>query len=110
MPRGDRAVRRERAKTLGRIAFRLARAGEIFGNMEIEGEEKRLTEYSRGRLFVDLLAPWRAEASATEFSRLRVMWDNAKVMELRWDRADHFHIALFKDGESDWQDALQRLA
>lgn len=108
MLRGERAARRERAKALSRIAFRLARTGVIFGNMEIEGESKRVTEFDRGRLSIELAAPWRTGAFETEFSRLRVTWEHAKVLELRWDRADHFTLVLFKPGE--WEAALLRVS
>lgn len=94
-----RAERVERAKALGRAAYRLARAGEIVGNVELEGEEKRLTEYRRGLIFVELWEPWRPGAFETEFSRLRVGYAGEKVLELRWDRADAFTVVLFKEGE-----------
>lgn len=45
MTREERAARIARAKALGRIAFLLARNGEIFGNMEVEGEAKRITDF-----------------------------------------------------------------
>lgn len=47
VPSSTRAARVERAKALGRAAYRLARSGTIAGNLEVEGEEKRLTEYRR---------------------------------------------------------------
>lgn len=36
MPRGERAAKVERAKALGRAAYRLARAGAIVGNLELK--------------------------------------------------------------------------
>lgn len=105
MPRGDRAARVERAKTLGRAAYRLARDGKIEGNFKLEGEDKREMTYSRGRLFIELLAPWRADAYEFEWSRLRVTWDGAHVLELRWDRVGSFNVVLFKPGE--WEHQLR---
>ena len=90
MPRGERAARVERAKQLGRAAYALARDGTIIGNIEIEDEEKRLKEFSRGRLSIELAAPWRVDAYEFEFSRLRITWDGARVFELRWDRVGTF--------------------
>lgn len=104
MTREERTARKDRAKHLGRIAFRLARPGEIFGNCTIEDEEKRLTEFQRGRLSIELAAPRRAGAFETEWSRLRVTLSGEKVLELRWDRAGLFNVVLFKSGE--WEDAL----
>ena len=43
-------------------------------------------------------------AFETEFSRLRVTYAGEKVLELRWDRADHFNVVLFKPG--NWEAAL----
>ena len=106
MPRGERAARVERAKSLGRIAHRLARGGKIFGNVKVEGEEKRVLEYTRGHLSIELWYPWRSSAFETEFSRLRVTYGRTKVLELRWDRADHFNVVLFKPGE--WERVLER--
>lgn len=51
MSTSDRAARLERAKALGRAAYRLARRGVLVGNVEIEGEVKRLHEFKRGALF-----------------------------------------------------------
>lgn len=93
---GERAARVERANSLGRVAYRLARAGKISGNMEIDGEEKRLREFDGGRLIIELLAPFRSWASETEFSRMRVGYDGVKVLELRWDRAGFFNVVLFR--------------
>lgn len=101
-------MRSEQAKALGRAAYRLARDGTISGNIEIEGEEKRVTDFQRGRLSIELAAPWRANAYEFEWSRLRVSWDGARVMELRWDRVGSFRVVQISEG--DWQDALTRLA
>lgn len=103
-----RQARIECAKALGRAAYRLARAGTISGNIEIEGEEKRVTDFQRGRLSIELAAPWRADAYEFEWSRLRVSWDGARVLELRWDRVGSFKVVQISDGE--WQDALTQLA
>lgn len=103
-----RQARIECAKALGRAAYRLARDGTIIGNIEIEDEEKRLTEFSRGRLTIELAAPWREDAYEFEWSRLRVNWDGARVLELRWDRVGSFKVVQISEGE--WQDALARLA
>lgn len=70
----------------------------------MEGEEKRLREYRRGFIFVELWEPWRPGAFETEFSRLRVSCAGEKVLELRWDRADFFSVVLFKPGE--WEERL----
>jgi len=103
VPNSEREARRERAKALGRIAYRLARAGTIFGNLEIEGEEKRLLKFRRCFLFIDLYEP-RSQAFETEFSELQVSYDGANVLEIRWDRTGSFKLVTFKPGE--WERTL----
>ena len=99
MPDPDRRARIERAKALGRAAYRLARTGELVGNVEVDGEEKRLHEFRRGLLFIDLYEPFRSTAAATEFSRLRVTYSGVKVLELRWCGAGTFNVVKFERGE-----------
>jgi hypothetical protein len=94
----ERLERLLRAKALGRAAYRLARDGEIVGNVELEGASKRLTKYRRGLLLIDLWRPWRSDAFETEFSELRVSYAGKKVLELRWDRAESFAVVIFKPG------------
>lgn len=102
-----RAERVERAKALGRAAFALARNGTIIGNIEIDGEEKRITDFQHGRFPIELAAPWRADAFEFEWSRLRVSWDGTRVLELRWDRVGSFKVVQISGGE--WQETLTRL-
>jgi hypothetical protein len=99
----DRRARTERAKELGRAAYRLGRDGEIFGNLPVEGEDKQLREYRRGRIYVELWQPWRSDALETEFSRLRVNYSGTRV-ELRWSRAGKFNMVKFERGE--WERLL----
>lgn len=101
----SRSERLERAKALGRAAYRLARTGAIVGNLDIEDEEKRLTEFQRGPIFIELWEPWRPGAFETEFSRLRMSYAGEKVLDLRWDRADRFNVVLMKEGA--WEDAIR---
>ena len=75
---------------IGRTAYRLARICTMVGNLDVEGEEKRLTEFGRWLIFIELREPWRPSAFETEFSRLRVAYAGQRVLELRWDRADLF--------------------
>jgi hypothetical protein len=104
----DRKARRERAKELGRAAYRLGQAGEIIGNVITEGEDKRLLEYHRGRIFIELWHPWRSDASEDEFSRLRVRYAGSLVLELRWTKAGSFRVLKFERGE--WERSVQARA
>lgn len=100
---GERKARTEHAKAIGRAACRLGRSGEIVGNLTIEGEQKRLLEYRRGSITVELWYPWRSDADETEFSKLRVIFGGERVLELRWT-AGSFRALKFERGE--WERSL----
>jgi hypothetical protein len=67
----DRQARIKKAKELGHIAYRLARAKEVYGVIDVEDEEKHLREFEQRGLTVTLLSPFRAAAHEDEFSRLK---------------------------------------
>lgn len=62
--------------------------------------------FPAGGHFIELWEPRRAGSFETEFSRLRVSHAGEKVLELRWDRAGHFNIVLFKPGQ--WEEQIKR--
>ncbi|MEH2492921.1 hypothetical protein V1280_008860 [Bradyrhizobium sp. AZCC 2230] len=103
MASSTRAARVERAKALGRAAYRLARSATIAGNLEVRARKQPI-EYRRGLMFTELWEPWRSSAFETEFSRLRVTYAGEQVLELRWNRANNFSVVLFKLG--GWKTAL----
>jgi hypothetical protein len=81
-------------------APRISSAGRArFGNLPVDGEEKQLREFRRGRVFIDLWYPWRSDADEAEFSRLRLRYDGSLVLELRWSRAGTFNVVKFVRGE-----------
>jgi hypothetical protein len=94
--RADREKSLERAKAIGRIAYRVARSANLVGVLEIEGEEKHLREFRHGRLFIDLYEPFRLPVGA-EFSRLRTSYDAKRVLEIRWDGAGTFNVVRFEE-------------
>lgn len=104
MPNSEREARREHAKQIGRIAYRLARASKIEGVNDIEGEDKHWRQYRRGFISIDLDEPFRASASETEFSRLRVSYAGVNVFEIRWDKTASFKVVKFQPGE--WEGTL----
>jgi hypothetical protein len=104
----DRRAKVESAKALGRAAYQLGQAGEIAGNVMTEGEDKQLREYHRGRIFIELWQPWRSDADADEFSRLRLRYDGSLVLELRWTAAGSFRVLKFERGE--WERSVQARA
>lgn len=99
MRRAGRKARQERAKALGRIAYRLARADDVCGVIEIDGEKKHIREAEESGLKITLLEPFRSGALENEFSRLEVRDHGRKVLELRWSEAGNFTMAAFEEGE-----------
>ena len=93
MHHADREERLHRAKAIGGIAYRIARAANLMGVREIEGAQKHLREFRGGLLFIDLYEPSRLPVDA-EFSRLRLSHNGKKVFEIRWDGPNSLNIPL----------------
>ena len=105
MQRADREARLERAKAIGRIAYLHVRDAEIFGNIPVDGEEKRLLQLEQAGIAIDLAAPFRPYARLDEFSLLRIRVQGEKVFEIRWDNAGGFKVVHFDQG--DWERTLR---
>ena len=101
----DREARLQRAKAIGRIACSHVRGADIFGNLPVDGEEKRLCELEEGGIAIDLAAPFRPYARPDEFSRLRIRVHGEKVFEVRWDKAGGFKVVHYDQG--DWERTLR---
>ena len=101
----DREARQERAKAIGRIAYRLARAAKIEGFIEIEDGRKFVREWHRGYLTIALYAAANATPRDTDFSQLRVHYAGRKVFAIRWNVAGDFKIVTFEPG--DWEQSLR---
>jgi hypothetical protein len=84
--KSDREARLQRAKALGRIAYRILRDYEIEGALDFDGEKKHLRRFDEDGLTAELVVP-RADALPTEFSRIQIRADGRKVFEIRWDGA-----------------------
>jgi hypothetical protein len=76
MPRQDRQARLDRAKQLGRIAYRHARDGTIVGYVEIERGRFFIRELQLGPLSVTLYAAANFAPSDEDLSELR-FWSTA---------------------------------
>jgi hypothetical protein len=105
MQRADREARLDRAKAIGRIAYVHVRDEEIFGNNDIDGEEKQFRELAEGSIEIELAAPFRTDARPDEFSRLRIRVHGEKVFEIRWDKEGAFKVITFEPG--DWERTLR---
>jgi hypothetical protein len=105
MQRADREARLERAKAIGRIAYSHVRDADIYGNVPIDGEEKRLRTLEDGRIAIELAGPFRSYARPDEFSRLRIRARGEKVFEVRWDNTGAFKVVHYDQG--DWERTLR---
>jgi hypothetical protein len=105
MQRADREARLERAKAIGRIAYTHVRDATIFGNIPVDGEEKRLIQLEQDGIAIELAAPFRAYARPDEFSLLRIRVHGEKVFEIRWDKAGGFKVIHYD--QSDWERTLR---
>jgi hypothetical protein len=77
---------------------------EIVGVLSYEGEEKHLYMLDEDGLTAELIVPFRAHATPTEFSRIQIRVGGRKVFEIRWDGAKHFRIVAYEPGP--WEQTL----
>ena len=101
MSKSERDEKLQKAKILGRIAYRILRSSDIEGVLTYDGEEKYLRTFKEDELSAELVMPFRPQALSTEFSRIQVRSGGRKVFEIRWDGADHFQVVVFERG--DWE-------
>jgi hypothetical protein len=98
-------ARLQRAKAIGRAAYRLVRDAPIGGYIEIESGRKLARDYRRGSLAIELYAAAGQQPCDGEFSQLRIRCAGRKVFVIRWSVAGAFKIVAFEPG--DWQRDLQ---
>jgi hypothetical protein len=96
--RAVREARLQRAKVLGRIAYKHLRCCEIEGTLFYEGEEKHLHTLDDDGLAAELIVPFRPHATSTEFSRIQIRADGRKVFEIR------FRVVTYEPGA--WERTL----
>jgi hypothetical protein len=105
MLKPDLEARLQRAKAIGRVAYFHVRGAEIFGNIPLGGEEKRLLKHEEDGTSIELAAPFRPYARPDEFSRIQIRVNGEKVFEIRWDKAGSFKVVHFDQGV--WQGTLR---
>jgi hypothetical protein len=71
----EREARLQRAKVLGRVAYRHLQCCEIVGMITYEGEEKHLYQLDEDGLTAELTVPFRPHALRTEFSEIQIRAD-----------------------------------
>ena len=99
MNRAEREARLQRAKVLGRVAYRHLQCCEIVGVLTYEeDEEKHLYMLDEDGLTAELIVPFRPHALPNEFSRIQIRADGRKVFEIRWDGARKFQAHHLRAG------------
>lgn len=91
-------------KALGRIAYRILNSSEIEGMFNYDGEEKHLYAFEDDGLFMEMVVPFRLDASLHEFSRIVIRQGRHKVLQIQWTADDYFSVSLFEPG--DWERVL----
>jgi hypothetical protein len=94
MNKREREARLERAKQIGRRAYRLLIACDIEGLITYEGEDKHLRTFEEGVLSGKMLVPSRSQTAPNEFSEIIIRASGRKVLEIRWDTAQSFRVIL----------------
>jgi hypothetical protein len=102
MQKAEREARLERAKQLGRIAFRILRSSEIEGVLDYDGEEKHLRTFVEDGLNMQLVEPSRSDASPDEFSRIVIRQGRHRVFQIQWDKSGDFTVSFFEPGDWEW--------
>ena len=101
MNRTDREARLQRAKVLGRIAYRHLQFQEIEGVLDFDGEDKHLRTFDEDGLAGELVVPFRPDALPTEFSRIQIRDGGRRAFDIRWDGARNFRVVTYEPG--DWE-------
>jgi hypothetical protein len=80
----------ERAKQIGRRAYRILIAGDIEGLITHESADKHLRTLEEGDVSGEMLVPSRSQVAPTKFSEIIIRASGRKVLEIRWDAAQSF--------------------
>jgi hypothetical protein len=91
-----------------RVAYRLVRDAKIGGFIELEGERKRVRDFSQGRLSIELFAADGLPPRSADFSQLRIRYGARRVFQIRWDDDGRFKAVHYEP--SDWERTLTALA
>jgi hypothetical protein len=102
--KADRQARLQRAKAIGRIAYRRACDAKIEGFIELEGERKLIRDFKHGRLSIAFYAAAGEPPFDDDFSQLRLRYAGRKVFEIHWNAAGSFKVVTFEPG--DWEIAI----
>ena len=109
--RADREHRLQTVKALGRIAYRIARDGDLVCVVIRESQKKYLRKRDEGWLSIDWVAPHPRSVDHTDFSEIEVRADDRKVLEIRWNSVGLFKAVLYEPGVweqelLDWPDPV----
>jgi hypothetical protein len=101
MLKPEREARLQRAKELGRIAYRTLRSSEIEGVFDYDGEKKQLRIFEEDGLYMEMVEPFR-DACPNEFSRIVIRKGRHRVFQIQWSKSGDFTLAFFEPGDWEW--------
>ena len=104
MQKAEREARLNRAKELGRIAYRILRSSEIEGVLDYDGEPKHLRIFEEDGLYMEMVEPFRSDACPSEFYRIVIREGRHKVFQIQWSADDYFAVSFFEPGR--WERTL----
>ena len=102
MQKAEREARLNRAKELGRIAYRILRSSEIEGVLDYDGEPKHLRIFEEDGLYMEMVEPFRSDACPSEFSRIVIREGRHRVFQIQWSKSGDFTVSFFEPGDWEW--------
>ena len=89
-PQTDRQERTQRAKAIGRAAYRLVRSEKLEGYIDGNDGRKLIREWQRGQLSITLGSAANKNPCDTDLSQLAVSHVGQKVLAILWNKAGDF--------------------
>ena len=105
MQKAKREARLNRARELGRLAYRILRSSEIEGVLDYDGELKHLRIFEEDGLYMEMVEPFRSDSRPDELSRIVIREGRHKVFQIQWCTNDYFTVSFFEPG--DWERTLR---
>jgi hypothetical protein len=103
MLKAEREARLNRAKELGRIAYRILKSSEIEAVLDYDGEKKHLRTFEEDGLYMQMVEPFRSDACPNEFSRIVIREGRHRVFQIEWSKpGDYFSVSFFEPGDWEW--------
>jgi hypothetical protein len=103
--KNERAVRLDRVKAIGRVAYRLVSAEKIEGFLDLQDGRKLHREFNRDGLFIELYEAANRVPHWSDFSQLRIRHAGRRALVIRWNAGSLFKVVHYDPG--DWEHTLR---